>query len=187
MIDPVTTAGFTLFDTPIGSCGIAWGSRGITGVQLPESSGAATRARMLKRFAPAMEREPTEAIQQVISDIVRLLRGESVDLSGVTLDMSRVPGFHARVYDVARAVSAGRTISYGAIAERLGMPTEARAVGESLGRNPFPLIVPCHRVVASDGRPGGFSASGGVMTKLRLLSIEGVQAPGTIPLFESPA
>lgn len=187
VIDRVATAGFALFDTPIGSCGIAWGHRGITGVQLPQSSSAATRARMLKRFAPALEIEPPEAIQETIQDIVRLLHGENVDLSRVILDMSGVPGFSARVYDVARSVAAGGTISYGAIAERLGMPTEARAVGESLGKNPFPLIVPCHRVLAADGRPGGFSASGGVMTKLRLLSIEGVQAPGTIPLFESPA
>ena len=187
MIHRVATAGFALFDTPIGSCGIAWGRRGITGLQLPQSSGDATRARMLRRFAPGREIEPPEAIQGVIRDIVRLLHGETVDLSQVTLDMSGIPGFNARVYDVARSVSAGRTISYGAIAERLGMPTEARAVGEALGRNPFPLVVPCHRVLASDGRPGGFSASGGVMTKLRLLSIEGVQAPGTLPLFELPA
>ena len=142
---------------------------------------------MLRRFAPAPETEPPETVQPIIRDIVRLLRGETVDLSGVTLDMAGIPGFNARVYDVARSVSAGSTISYGAIAARLGMPTEARAVGDSLGKNPFPLIVPCHRVLASDGKPGGFSASGGVMTKLRLLSIEGVQAPGTIPLFESPA
>ena len=183
----MSTAGFALFDTAIGACGIAWGRRGLTGVQLPQGNAGATRARMERRFAPAVESLPPQEVQQAIRDIVRLLNGGMVDLSQVALDMSGVPGFHARVYDVARSIPAGSTMSYGDIATRLGMLTEARAVGEALGRNPFPLVVPCHRVVAADGRPGGFSASGGVMTKLRLLSIEGVQARGTIPLFETPA
>lgn len=181
------TSGFALFETTIGTCGVAWGPRGVTGVHLPEASTTATRNRMLKRFAPASEMAAPPVIAQIIADIVRLLQGFAVDLSQAALDMSGVPGFRARVYDVARGIPAGGTMSYGEIAARLGMPTEARAVGDALAKNPFPIVVPCHRVVAADGRLGGFSASGGVMTKLRLLSIERVQAPGTMPLFEAPA
>jgi methylated-DNA-[protein]-cysteine S-methyltransferase len=183
----VSTFAFALFETTIGTCGIAWGERGITGVQLPQANEGATLARMQKRFAPSAEASPPGAVQSAIREIMQLLNGEAVDLSHLSLDMTGVPGFHARVYDVTRTIPAGATMSYGQIAARLGMPTEARAVGEALGRNPFPLVVPCHRVLAADGRPGGFSASGGVMTKLRLLSIEGVQARGTTPLFEASA
>lgn len=147
----------------------------------------ATRTRMLKRFAPARECHPTPRVERVISDIVRLLGGIAVDLTWIDLDMSGIPEFRSRVYRVARGIPAGSTMSYGEIAARLGQPTEARLVGEALAKNPFPIVVPCHRVLASDGRLGGFSAAGGVMTKLRLLSIERVQAPGTLPLFESPA
>jgi methylated-DNA-[protein]-cysteine S-methyltransferase len=141
---------------------------------------------MLRRFAPAGEGRAPPTVEQIIAEIIRLLDGYVVDLSRADLDMTGIPGFHARVYDVARAIPAGGTMSYGEIAARLGKPTEARAVGEALGKNPFPIVVPCHRVLAADGRPGGFSASGGVMTKLRLLSIERVQARGTMPLFETP-
>lgn len=181
------TEGFSLFETTLGSCGVAWGPRGLTGLQLPEATGAATRSRMLRRFAPARERRPTESVERVIAEVVRLLEGVAVDLSWIELDMTGIPVFPARVYGVARSIPAGSTMSYGEIASRLGQPTEARLVGEALAKNPFPIVVPCHRVLAADGRPGGFSAAGGVMTKLRLLSIERVQAPGTLPLFESPA
>jgi len=183
----VRTSGFALFETTIGTCGVEWGAGGLTGVQLPEATTAATRHRLLRRSAPAAESTPPSDVQHVIEQIVRLLGGIAVDLSGVRVDMAGIPVFHARVYDVARTIPAGATMSYGDIATRLGSPTEARAVGEALSKNPFPLVVPCHRVLAADGRPGGFSASGGVMTKLRLLSIERVQAPGTLPLFETSA
>ena len=181
------TSGFAFFETSIGTCGIAWGASGLTGLQLPEASAADTRNRMRRRFAPAPESAPPPIVQRAIDLIVRLLEGSAVDLSDIGLDMSWVPALHARVYDIARTIPTGATMSYGEIASRLGMPAEARAVGEALGKNPFPIVVPCHRVLAADGRPGGFSASGGVMTKLRLLSIERVQAPGTLPLFETSA
>jgi methylated-DNA-[protein]-cysteine S-methyltransferase len=98
--------------------------------------------------------------------------------------MRQVPPFHRRVYEVARTIPPGATLSYGEIARHLGEPGSARDVGAALGQNPFAIVVPCHRVVAAHGKLGGFSARGGIKTKLRLLSIEGVQAPGTIPLFE---
>src|SRR5206468_8080455 len=110
---------------------------------------------------------------------VALLRGEPRDLSGVALDMERAPPFHRRVYDAARAIPAGATCSYGEVASRLGAPGAARAVGQALGRNPFAIVVPCHRVLAAGGKTGGFSANGSITAKLRMLAIEGAQAqPG---------
>ena len=99
-----------------------------------------------------------------IAAIAALLRGEPVDLSGTVLDESRVPEFHRRVYEIARAIPPGRTLTYGEIAERLGEPGAARAVGQALGENPFPIVVPCHRVLAANGKLGGFSAPGGTAT-----------------------
>jgi methylated-DNA-[protein]-cysteine S-methyltransferase len=174
---------FALFDTAIGCCAVVWGERGIVGVQIPEASQQGTRSRILRRFRAAREAPPPLPIQAVIGDIVALLRGEPKDLSGVALDMTDVPGFNRRVYDVARGIGPGETRSYGEIAEQLGDRALARDVGQALGQNPFPIIVPCHRVLAAGGRAGGFSAPGGMSTKLRLLSIEGAQ-PGGPTLFD---
>jgi methylated-DNA-[protein]-cysteine S-methyltransferase len=140
---------------------------------LPEASPEQTRARLLRLFPSASEVTPPRDVQRAIDAIVALLRGEPIDLSFVTLDMETLPAFHRRVYDVARTIPPGTTRSYGDIASRLGEPHAARAVGQALGRNPFPIIVPCHRVLAANGRTGGFSAPGGTATKLRLLAIEG--------------
>ena len=175
---------FTLFDTAIGRCGIAWGPRGIAGVQLPEAARGETRARLRRRFPEAREAAPPSEVQRAIDAIAALLRGEASDLSGIALDMDGVPPFHRRVYEVARTIPPGATLSYGDIAARLGAPGSARAVGQALGRNPFAIVVPCHRVLAAGGKAGGFSANGGVATKLRLLSIEGAPASGALPLFD---
>ena len=123
-------------------------------------------------------------MQRALDGIVALLRGEASDLSAVALDMERVPPFHRRVYEAARTIPPGATLSYGEIAARLGAPGSARAVGQALGRNPFAIVVPCHRVLAAGGKVGGFSANGGVTTKLRLLSIEGARANGSAALFD---
>lgn len=131
-----------------------------------------------------MEASPTPEVQKAIDALAALLRGEASDLSAVTLDMRRVPPFHRRVYEVARTIPPGSTLSYGEIAARLGGFEAARAVGQALGRNPFPIIVPCHRVVAARGQIGGFSAPGGVTTKLRLLAIEGAQSSAQLSLFD---
>jgi len=166
-------SGFALFGTAIGRCGLAWGGRGVAGVQLPEAGEREIRARMLQRFPAAGEAPPPPEMRQVIDLIVALLRGEASDLSTIALDMERVPSFHRRVYEAARAIPPGMTLSYGDIAARVGAPGAARAVGQALGRNPFPIIVPCHRVLAAGGKIGGFSAQGGVATKRRMLAIEG--------------
>ena len=180
----VTAHGFLLFDTPIGTCGLAWSDRGVVGVQLPEGNEAAARARLRRDFPETQESPPPPQVARAVEAIVALLSGEARDLSFVELDMRHVPPFNRRVYEIARTIPPGATLSYGEIAARLGAPGAARDVGAALGHNPFAIVVPCHRVVAANGKLGGFSARGGIKTKLRLLSIEGVQAPGTVPLFE---
>lgn len=174
--------GFLLFDTAIGVCGLAWNRIGVIGVQLPEASADGVRAWLQRRFRGATEGEPPAAIASVRDGLVALLGGERPDLSRVPLDLSKVPELHRRVYEVARAIPPGATLTYGEVAERLGDPELARAVGTALGRNPCPLLVPCHRVVAAGGELGGFSAYGGIATKAELLAIEARQPrPGRLP------
>ena len=180
----MTTEGFALFDTPLGHCGMAWGERGLVGVLLPEHSVAQTRARMQRLFPRLHEVPPSPEAQAVITRITALLNGERDDLSDIALDMSDVPPFHQRVYEVARAIPPGRTLTYGEVAARISEPGAARAVGQALGHNPFAPVVPCHRVLALGARSGGFSAGGGVATKLRMLQIEGAQIGGAPGLFD---
>jgi methylated-DNA-[protein]-cysteine S-methyltransferase len=180
----MSTYGFTLFDTAIGRCGIAWHGSLIAGVQLPESNELKTRTRLLRRCPPAREASPPPEVERAIAGIVALLRGEPCDLSLIALDMEGMPEFDRRVYEVARSVPPGATLSYGEIAARLGERALAREVGQALGRNPFPLIVPCHRVLAAGGKAGGFSANGGLTTKLRLLSIERARTSAAPTLFD---
>jgi methylated-DNA-[protein]-cysteine S-methyltransferase len=173
--------GFTLFDTAIGRCGIAWSERGIVGLQLPEAGETEARERMLHRFPAAAETSPPPKVRRAIDHTVALLQGKAIDLSTVELDMGNVPPFHRRVYEVARSIPPGKTLSYGDIAARLDRRGAARAVGQALGQNPFPIVVPCHRVLAAGGKIGGFSAHGGTATKLRMLAIEGAPVQGASP------
>jgi len=153
-------------------------------VQLPESDERRTRARMQRRFPEAQEMPPTPDVRHAIDGIAALLRGEKRDLRDVVIDDSEIPPFNKRVYAIARTIPPGRTMTYGEIAERLGDPLLARDVGQAMGENPTAIVMPCHRVVAAGGKTGGFSANGGVMTKLQLLNIEGAQ-PGGPTLFDS--
>lgn len=164
---------YALFDTAIGRCGIAWGQRGVIGVQLPEKTNDATRTRLMRHCPNADEAEPPKTIARAIEDIQALLRGEKKSLRTITLDMSRVPAFNARVYETTRAIAPGRTKTYGEIARAIGDKDSARAVGQALGRNPFAIVVPCHRVVGANAKLVGFSANGGIATKLKMLMIEG--------------
>jgi methylated-DNA-[protein]-cysteine S-methyltransferase len=192
----MTILGFTLFDTAVGQCALIWGENGVVGLQLPEANEHDTRARAANQFPDAMEIPPSGEAQQAIDGVTALLRGEPADLSAIRLDMSASPLFHRRVYEAARGIPRGSTLSYGEIARRIGSPGAARAVGQALGRNPFAVIVPCHRVIAAGGKTGGFSANGGVDAKLRLLAIEGAViskdasvkgATAEPPLFPSDA
>src|SRR6202046_4579353 len=173
---------FTLFETAIGHCGIVWSERGVVAVRFPERGDNAVHDRIIRRFPAAAVAAPPETIRRVIDDIVALLSGEPRDLSHVAIDLGDAPDFNRRVYDVARAIPPGKTLSYGEVAERLGDRNLARDVAQALGQNPVPIIVPCHRVMAAGGKTGGFSAPGGVRTKLWLLSIERAQ-PGGPTLF----
>ncbi len=164
--------GFSLFDTAVGRCAIAWSERGVVLVQLPEASEGGTRARVFRWYPNACESPPPPPVQRAVDGIAALLSGSPTDLAAVTLDMSRVPSFDRRVYELTRTIAPGTTISYGELAARLGSPRGARAVGQALRRNPFAIVVPCHRVLGAGGRIGGFSAAGGTATKVRLLSLE---------------
>lgn len=182
---PLThAAGVAFFDTALGVCGVAWNSRGIAALQLPEARAAATRRRLRARFPEAHETAPPASVRQAIDAIVALLSGGKPDLSLIVLDMEGVADFDRRVYEIARSVPPGMTTTYGAIAGTLGEPGAARAVGQALGRNPFPIVVPCHRVLATGGQLGGFSAADGVTTKLRILAIEGADAARQRNLFD---
>jgi methylated-DNA-[protein]-cysteine S-methyltransferase len=179
----MTNERFAIFETAIGACGIVWTDRGVSGVQLPEVSELATRVSVMRRHAGAVEAAPPPDVQRAIDGIFALLRGEPRDLSFIAVDDGKTPEFSRRVYAIARMIPPGATMTYGGIAERLGDKTLARAVGQAMKENPTPIIMPCHRVLAAGNKIGGFSASGGVVTKLKLLSIENAQ-PGGPTLFE---
>lgn len=179
--------GFALFATTIGCCGIAWRGGAIRGVQLPGASEAASRARLGALFPEAREAAPPDRVARTIDGIVALLEGEAVDLTGVDLDMEGVPAFHRRVYAVVRTIPPGSTLTYGEVAARADSPGSARAVGQAMARNPFAPVVPCHRVLAAGRKAGGFSANGGVTTKMRMLAIEGaLGGQPALPIAVSP-
>jgi methylated-DNA-[protein]-cysteine S-methyltransferase len=175
--------GFTLFETAIGTCGVAWNERGLIGVQLPQSEGGDPAARLARRYPEAVEAVPPQDVRNAIAGMRALLMGEPRDLREVVLDDAAIAPFNAQVYEIARAIPPGKTLTYGEIARQLGDVSVSRAVGQALGANPWPIVVPCHRVLAAGGKKGGFSAPGGADTKLRMLEIEGALAPETLPLF----
>jgi methylated-DNA-[protein]-cysteine S-methyltransferase len=154
--------GFASFDTAMGPAALEWSDRGLTRVWIPPAP-------------TGRSADPLPAsVRDVIERLRLLLRGEEVDFCGVELDLDGVPAFDQRVYAAARALPRGVTATYGELARRVGAPGAAQAVGQVMGHNRFPLVVPCHRVVAAGGGNGGFSAPGGVDTKLRLLALESV-------------
>jgi methylated-DNA-[protein]-cysteine S-methyltransferase len=173
-----------VFDTALGWAALAWGDKGLVGVHLPERDPDVTRRGIEGRFPGAIEGPPPLELATHIADIKALLSGEKVDLSSAPLDMQQVPAFDARVYAVVRRIPAGQTLTYGEVAARLGDPLLARGVGAALGKNPWPIIVPCHRVTAAGGKLGGFSARGGGRTKRALLAIEGAPLAAQRQLFE---
>jgi methylated-DNA-[protein]-cysteine S-methyltransferase len=180
----MTDQHFAIFDTAIGRCGIVWGPRGINGVQLPMGSEEKTRSRIRQSRGDIPEAVPNAEVQSAIDGIVQLLAGKPNDLADIALDLDGVPEFNRGVYDIARRIPPGQTLTYGDIAKRLGGVELSRDVGQALGRNPCPIVVPCHRVLAAGGKPGGFSANGGVVTKLKILAIEGAVVNHTPSLFD---
>lgn len=177
--------GYNIFETGIGRCGVAWSDLGIISVHLPEARELETRRRMLRQYPDARELRPPLNVEVAIEGIGALLRGGPADLSDVTLDMRGIPYFNQRVYAFARTIPRGETRTYGEIAGALRISGAVHSVAQALGRNPFVIIVPCHRVLDAGGYADRISANGGVISKRRLLSIEGARGPvGAKTLFD---
>ena len=176
--------GYTVFDTMIGRCGIAWGDSGVIGVQLPEAREIETRRRLFRLYPEARELRPPLNVEMAIEGIVALLRGEPADLSEVILDMTGIPAFNARVYAFTRTIPRGETRSYGEVATNLRASGAVHSVAQAISRNPFMIIVPCHRVLEAGGYADKISPHGGTISKRRLLSIEGANASVSKTLFD---
>lgn len=170
----LSIVGYALFDTAVGTCGIAWSANGVAAMHLPERDEAQMRARLARRAGAAPELPPPPQVADAIARITAVLGCRSDDdLRSIALDFTGVDAFDRRVYETARTIPPGASLTYGEVAAAMGAPGSAREVGQALGRNPFAVIVPCHRVVAARGRFGGFSTRGGVDLKLRMLANEG--------------
>jgi methylated-DNA-[protein]-cysteine S-methyltransferase len=180
----MTGRGYTIFDTGIGRCGIAWGDYGVIGVQLPEAREIETRRRLLRLYPDARELRPPLNVEIAIDGIATLLRGQPSDLSDVALDMNDIPAFNARVYQFTRTIPRGETRTYGEVAASLRASGAAHSVAQAISRNPFMIIVPCHRVLEAGSYTDKISPNGGAISKRRLLSIEGAGSPSSKTLFE---
>ena len=167
----------TLFETTLGRCGLAWGEAGLRSVSFPEADDEATRAQLRRRAPGAVERAPTDEMGRIIDDIVALFNGEKRDLSYARLDLDGIGAFERGVYGLSVKITPGQLKTYGDLARALGDVSFSRRVGQALGRNPFPIVVPCHRIVGADGAMTGFSAPGGAVLKRMLLKIEGALEP----------
>jgi methylated-DNA-[protein]-cysteine S-methyltransferase len=174
---------YCLFDTGLGACGIAWSERGVRRLQLPEANKGATERRLRAGAGSTRPQTPPAPVAEAIAEVQRYLAGEQTDFAAIVLDLGDVGAFHRQIYEAARRVGWGQTASYGELARQVGSPGAARAVGQAMGHNPVPLIIPCHRVLAAGGKIGGFSAYGGALTKERLLALEGVHLGGGTPLL----
>jgi methylated-DNA-[protein]-cysteine S-methyltransferase len=175
-------AAYCLFETPLGACGIAWKEQetsrippAVTFFQLPEATKRLTDKRIAGSSGGRKARVPPPRIAAIIKKVQKHLHGNMQDFCDIVVDLDSAGPFARQVYEAARKIPAGRTVTYGELAKDMNRPTAARAVGQALGRNPIPLIIPCHRVLASGNKPGGFSAHGGVETKAKMLEIEGAR------------
>ena len=177
---------YCIFETASGFCGIAWNDAGITRLQLPTRSAEAAERMLLRRAPGAEPGAPTPEVIEAVAAVKRYFAGEETDFSGVRLDLGDQDAFFKRIYSAARQVGWGRTTTYGTLAKELGAgPEAARDVGEAMARNPVPLIIPCHRVLAAGGKVGGFSAPGGSAAKRRMLELEGVRLAPPPPAQQS--
>jgi methylated-DNA-[protein]-cysteine S-methyltransferase len=176
--------GYTIFDTGIGRCGIAWSDIGVAGVQLPEAREIETRKRLFQLYPDAREMRPPVTVEIAIEGIVALLRGGPSDLSDTTLDMTGIHAFNARVYDIARTIPRGETRSYAEVATIMRASGAVHSVAQAIARNPFMIIVPCHRVLEAGGYADKISPNGGAISKRRLLSIEGAHPISSKTLFD---
>jgi methylated-DNA-[protein]-cysteine S-methyltransferase len=176
--------GYTVFDTAIGRCGIAWGPIGVAGVQLPEAREIETRGRLLRQFPDARDQRPPPHVEMAIEGIVASLRGQAADLSDVTLDTRDIPGFNLRVYQFTHTIPRGETRTYGEVAAELRASGAVHSVAQAISKNPFMIIVPCHRVLEAGSYADRISPNGGAISKRRLLSIEGAVGMSSKTLFD---
>jgi methylated-DNA-[protein]-cysteine S-methyltransferase len=177
-------AAYTIFDTMIGRCGIAWGDGGVLAVQLAESREIDTRRRLLRQCPDARESRPGPDVTPVIAGLTAALRGEPWDFTDVQLDLGGISAFDCRVYAAVRAIPRGETATFADIAKALRASGAVHAVGQAIRRNPFAVVVPCHRALASPGDTSGICANGGSVTRRRLLSLEGALACSGPTLFD---
>ena len=162
------------FETVLGRCAVSWTADGISGVELPSSR---------TRDVPSIDERAPDFAQAAAKAMAAVLAGERPDLRDVPLDERGIDPFRRQVYAATRAIPSGTTATYGEIARAIGRPDGARDVGAALARNPYPIVVPCHRVVAANGALTGFSAPGGIATKRRMLQLEGAPGFGQLALF----
>ena len=175
---------YAIFDTGIGRCGIAWSEAGIVSVQLPETREIETRRRLYRLYPEAREQRPPVMVEIAIEGICTQLRGGTADLSHVPLDMTGIRPFDARVYDLTRTIPRGETLTYGEVAARLKASGAAHSVAQAIAKNPYMLIVPCHRVLEAGNYADRLSPYGGVISKRRLLALEGAQPIASKTLFD---
>ncbi|MEL7025332.1 MAG: methylated-DNA--[protein]-cysteine S-methyltransferase [Pseudomonadota bacterium] len=167
------------FTTPLGICAVAWSDQGLTRVLIAEPSLEDITRRLSDNLDQTNEQVPP-FVHRAVNTLSAYFAGEDVSMDDTTLDVSRLSPFRSSVYRMLRNVPRGTTTTYGELATRLDKPGAARAIGIAMGENPWPVVVPCHRVLASGGDIGGFSAHGGVRTKRQLLRLEGVQIPAPV-------
>jgi len=174
---------FTAVETATGALAVAWNERGIIGSWMHAGTVERALEQVRRTYATATETAPPEPVATAVEGARCLLSGDLRDLQAAPLDLSDIPDFDSRVYDIVRAIPPGQTMTYGQVAAALGEePMRARDVGIAMARNRFAPFVPCHRVVAANGKLGGYSAPGGTATKRRLLQIEGVRLLPDEPL-----
>lgn len=176
--------GYAIFDTAIGRCGIVWSNSGVVAVQLPEAREIDTRRRIFQVHPEAREQRPSENTELAIEGVAALLQGGDPDFSEVSLDAGSVPGFHRRVYEFACTIPRGETRTYHEIAKALGASGAAHSVAQAIAKNPYMLIVPCHRVLEAGNYADRLSPYGGVISKRRLLALEGAHPIDSKTLFE---
>lgn len=175
---------YAIFDTAIGRCGIVWGPAGILAVQLPEAREIDTRRRIYQAHPEAREQRPPPNAEHAIDGIATVLRGDPAELLDISLDMTGMPGFQRRVYELARSIPRGETRTYHEIAKALGASGASHSVAQAISKNPFMIIVPCHRVLEAGNYADRISAYGGVISKRRLLSLEGAHPIASKTLFD---
>ena len=176
--------GYAVFDTGVGRCGIVWSDAGVVGVQLPEAREIDTRRRLFRHFPEARELRPPINTELAIEAIVALLRGAASDFSDVELDMSGISAFNQRVYSFTRGIPRGETRTYSEVAVQLRVSSAAHSVAHAIAKNPFMIIVPCHRVLAAGHTADQISPYGGTISKRHLLSIEGARTSSSKTLFD---